>query len=293
MSKVDNRRDADREPWLREVDPDAEGPSVFEAYRKHITLAAGVVLVAFGGAIWYAYQAGSAAGGDAPLVRAPEGSARHKPDDPGGLAVPDRDKHVYDRVNGAPGAEDVQLRPGPELPLDKPEPAHHENTMVEAVEGMVDPLAERAPSAAIVEDQEPAPIPDAPQAPASATKFGEAAPSVKPAEPQAQAVAPAPTPTPTPAPAPAAAAPAASAAPGSYMLQLGAFGTQAAANAAWEAARSKFTLLGGLTRDVDVLDRDGRTLYRLRGGSFADKAAADAACGQLKAGAHPCFVTKK
>ncbi|MDA5193315.1 SPOR domain-containing protein [Govanella unica] len=274
MSRVDETR----EPWLRAVDPDEEGPSWIESYRKHILVTAALVLVAFGGAIWYAYQAGGGAMGDAPLVAAPDGTYRHKPEDPGGLTVPDRDKLVYNRVNGAPGAEDVHLRPGPELPMDKPEPAATEDIGGGVGDGepaLIDPLGEGAPSAAVVEDHTPVPPPATP-APASVP-----APSVAVPVP----------PAPVKEPAKIAAKPAAG---GHYMLQLGAFGTQAAADGAWAAAQKKFpAALGGLSRDIDQLSRDGKTLYRLRGSSFADKAAADAACAQLKAGSHACFVAAK
>lgn len=293
MRKKDENREQAREPWLRAVDPDEAGPSWLDAYRKPALAVAAVVLVAFGGSIWYAYEAGGGAIGEAPLVQAPDGPVRHKPEDPGGLAVPDRDKLVYNRVNGAPGAEDVHLLPGPELPMDKPEPDAartdadaqpdvQPDARLEAAPAplpMTDPLADGTPSRAVVEDREPAP------------------PAEPPAAPVAPAVtAPAVTAPAAPAdPAPAKAEPAKPAAvsSGRYLLQLGAFSSEAAADAAWAAAQKKFpAALGSLHRDVAPLTRDGKTLYRLRGAGFADKTAADAACLQLKAGGHPCFVAK-
>lgn len=336
--------DDNREPWLRAVDPDEEGPSWIDAYRKPILAAAALVLVAFGGAIWYAYKAGGGTIGDAPLVHAPEGAVRHKPEDPGGLAVPDRDKLVYNRVNGAPGAEDVHLRPGPELPMDKPEtapadaaPASPEQVGTQAGTlpgelAMTDPLAEGAPSAAVVEEREPVPpapvtgaaagnVPagSAPQAPVPHAAAPQTVPAlVAPAAPAAGGAAVAvPAKPDAPKPdvhkadahkaealkaeskpetKPVTGKPASpkTASSGRYLLQLGAFGTEAAAEAAWKAAQKKFpAALGSLHQDIDPLARDGKTLYRLRGAGFADKAAADAACAQLKAGSHPCFVAAK
>src|SRR5262245_44046514 len=76
------------------------------------------------------------------------------------------------------------------------------------------------------------------------------------------------------------------------MLQVGAFPTQSEAEAA--AARFKRAnalRVGGVASEVHRADLGSRgTWYRVLVGPFADKPAADAVCGRLKAAGAPCFL---
>jgi len=97
------------------------------------TLGLGAVAV-FAGLIWMLY-----AGGDtvsAPiLVEAPEGPAKVRPEDRGGMAVPHRDKLVFSRISGdsVEAAESqVQMRAGAEMPLGRPEIPRLEPARLEA-----------------------------------------------------------------------------------------------------------------------------------------------------------------
>ncbi len=251
-----------REPWLRAADPEPDTSNWVELYRKYIMIAAGVVIVAFAIAIWYAYDKGrGAAIGEAPLVKADATPIRIKPNEPGGLDVPDRDKLVYNRVSGVEGEEPVQLNAGPELPIDKPEAKLPEPTETQATE----------PLETVPEVADSTPVPP-------------------PADPEPAAAKPtAPTPAATPEPAKPATAGMPAAA--GMMVQLGAFGTEAAATDAWKAAQKKFPgALGSLRMEIAPLQRTGqKPLYRLRGAGLADKAAADAVCATLKAGNQACF----
>lgn len=63
--------------------------------------------------------------GGIPLVRAAPGPVKVRPENPGGLRVPDRDKLVYDLIQGKNGGQKVargpeRLLPPPEQPLPKP-----------------------------------------------------------------------------------------------------------------------------------------------------------------------------
>jgi cell division protein FtsN len=91
------------------------------------------------------------------------------------------------------------------------------------------------------------------------------------------------------APAPAAAAPAAS---GSYVLQIGAFKSQAEADAAWRAYRGKHAaLLTGYSPDVRQVELGEKgTWYRLRIAGFNDREVASALCDRLKADGGGCFL---
>ncbi|MCH7864228.1 MAG: SPOR domain-containing protein [Proteobacteria bacterium] len=63
--------------------------------------------------------------GGIPLVRADPGPVKVRPENPGGLRIPDRDKLVYDRLQGKTGDWEAprgpeRLLPPPEQPLPKP-----------------------------------------------------------------------------------------------------------------------------------------------------------------------------
>lgn len=102
---------------------------------------------------------------------------------------------------------------------------------------------------------------------------------VAPAPAKAKAAAPADKPA--PAPKPAEPAPAAS---GGATIQLGAFSSPAAANAAWKALSGRFTYLAPMGHSVTPVANDGKTLYRLRA------SGPDAAnlCGRLRVAGESC-----
>ena len=121
---------------------------------------AGLAVLALGGLIFYAYNEGIREGTEvaAPIVL-PEGPAKVKPEDPGGLAVPHQDKTVYNVVQGADsvGTEKVEtLLPPPEEPIapSQVEPAVERQTPVEASETI---LAEEKPEIPTIQ---PPPLPE-------------------------------------------------------------------------------------------------------------------------------------
>ena len=90
---------------------------------------AGLAVLALGGLVFYAYNEGIREGTEvaAPIIT-PEGPAKVKPEDPGGLAVPHQDKSVYNVVKGTgdTASDKVEtLLPPPEEPVAMPkaEPA--------------------------------------------------------------------------------------------------------------------------------------------------------------------------
>jgi uncharacterized protein len=117
-------------------------------------------------------------------------------------------------------------------------------------------------------------------------------PPVEPAivTPRAPTPAPAAAPRPTPAPRPAVAAPRPAPAPaavartGNFMVQLGAFSSQAAAQQQWGRLSGRF---GGATPDYQ---RAGNVV-RLRAGPYASRGAAEAACAAARPNA--CFVVTR
>jgi hypothetical protein len=76
----------------------------------------------FAGGLWFAYLQGlrhasdGAVGGEVPLIRADQRPIKIKPDNPGGMEIPDRDRLIYTQKRA--GVE--HLLPPPEKPMPRP-----------------------------------------------------------------------------------------------------------------------------------------------------------------------------
>jgi hypothetical protein len=73
------------------------------------------------------------------------------------------------------------------------------------------------------------------------------------------------------------------------LVQLGAFPTEGAANAAWNGFTKRFVYLAPLGKSVQSVAMGGKTLYRLRVNAGSADQAADI-CGRLKVAGEACFV---
>jgi hypothetical protein len=227
------------------------------------TVLAVLVMALFGGGLWFAYvqgtkhAGGDVAGGNVPLIRADERPTKVKPERPGGMEIPDRDKLIYSPTR--PIVE--RLLPPPEKPMQRPAPPPNPS-----------PQAEQ-PSAAVT-----APTPGAPQPtpPAARTQLPAAAPPAK--TPQVQ-----------PAPPKTAAAKASGA-----RLQLGSVRSEDAARQEWERIKKKNAdLLGSLSVTPIRADLgDKGVYYRVQTGPVADPAEAERICGELKQRSVGCIVVR-
>jgi cell division septation protein DedD len=78
----------------------------------------------FASGLWFAYTLGtrhtmvSSSGEDVPLIRADERPTKVKPQNPGGMEIPDRDKLIYTQKRAAV----EHLLPPPEKPIPRPAP---------------------------------------------------------------------------------------------------------------------------------------------------------------------------
>ncbi|MCG7360440.1 SPOR domain-containing protein [Roseomonas sp. ACRSG] len=216
-----------------------------------------------------------------PVIEPDSRPVKIRPDDRGGLRVPNQDEIIFERRGTTSGYEPSgRLAPAAEAPnLDAlraataPPPAPPQ-------------VAEAAPP-------EPAPPVAAPlqPAPPAAVAPVQSAPEAAPAAPPQRAALPAPAAPAGPAPVPATPAPAPRAAGGSVVVQLGALDSQAGALAEWERlARRAPGLLDGRTPQVIRFDRpDKPTMWRLRTGGFSAEAARDF-CAEVRAKGGACAV---
>ena len=257
-----------------------------------------LVLAMFGGVVWLAYTQGVARGrGETPVLAAAGGPERVAPQDPGGGNVPYQGFKIYEQ----PAPADDSAEPAPAAaPAAAAPPAPEAKAPVAAPPAAVAPPPPKAAAVA------PAPAAKAPPKTVAALIQQANSDPVKPAMPAANAAkaaaakppaAPAPTAGPAtgaprqlgaPAPAVAAAKPAAA---GAYMLQIGAFKSQAEAQAAWNAYKGKHAaLLSGYSDTIQQVDLGEKgTWYRLKVGGFADREVASALCDRLKADGGACI----
>jgi cell division septation protein DedD len=237
-----------------------------------------LVLAAFAGVVWLAYTQGVQRGRqDIPRVIAAEtGPVKTAPSQPGGAANPYKGLKIYN--NKAPADAHAANAPLPSIITQPGEPLF-------SAFGPKHP----APGKAAPAKEAPAPAPAPQKTVAQAAPKPAAAPPPKPApvvtRPAPVAVAKAPPPAPAAAPVSAS---------GAYVAQIASFKSQAEADAGWAAfRRSHAATLGGMSPDIVSVDLGAKgTWFRLRTGSFPDRAAAADFCARLKAEGASCLPAK-
>jgi cell division protein FtsN len=263
-----------------------------------------LVLAAFGGVVWLAYNQGVARGRNEPVRVASAEQAGN------GSQI-----KVYQQPAGSEEEDDNSQAAA--KPADPPPAARTEAPPVQNTPPAAAPALAAAPPPAPIkmaqapkqQVQPPAPVAAKPSSPPAAApvRTVQAAPPVAATRPPAQLglarpAAEAPLTT-KPVPRAVAAAPAkpiAAAKPavtkavagGSYLLQIGAYKSEAEAMAAWKTYEGKHAaLLSGFSPDVQKADlADKGVWYRLRIASFSDKDGAMALCDRLKAQNGACFL---
>jgi cell division septation protein DedD len=247
------------------------------------TVAAGLVVRGAAGA-WAGYRLGGhgGAGGAVPVIHADPRPTKVKPDQPGGMVVPDQDKYVLNREKLVDSKVE-QLLPPPEAPLPRPvaPPEPPAAAPVEPLTGA--PAVESLPPAAAPTAVAPAVPPPAAVAPKPAEP-PKAAGSPKPAEPPKAKAASAPATAPHPPAAPG----------GSYRLQIGALRSPEAAKAEWTRLQHQnHDLLGGLGYSAVRADLGEKgVFYRIQAGPIADLGAAERTCKELRQRHLGCMLVK-
>lgn len=260
-------------------DESARGPLI-------LALAIGVLLV-FGAVVWNTYRQGVRSnGGGIPSVLADAQPYKRVPEDRGGLKVQDTDKRFYDQMDASerPAEDDVELaelegagsqemlQGGPPIEL-RPDRVDEsaldsdpDNGMPRQVAAQVQALADLEALAPDAEDDiEVSPV--------------RALPATKP----------------VPQPAVRAAPEFAFTSSGSYLVQIAAFRTQDAAEAAWrKASLSHPDLYRGAEKRIQRADLGAKgVFYRLRVGAFAQRTDASEFCAAVKASGGNCIVVSQ
>jgi hypothetical protein len=315
-------------PPLGSFEADDEVNGRGRRMRNRLLVLVALVVIA-GGAAWAWISSHRAPEGPAPVIAADTTPEKVKPDDEGGMQVPNQNVQILDNMNGGQSTAEQQqnVLPPPEQPVAPPttETTDQANAAPQAPAITDAPKPEPAPTAPAITDQSAAPSVAAPAIPSvSAPEPSQtaAAPTPIVPEPQAQQAAPAPAAaTPAPAttaeksaepaaaPVPAApktaeptqtaAAPTAPAEPkvaptagGNARIQLAAVKTEALASDQWaKFQKAHPDLLGALTLNVQKVTVNGGALYRIQAGPLTKVQAKDL-CTKLKAQKQDCIVAK-
>jgi cell division septation protein DedD len=239
-----------------------------------------------------------------PVIHADDKPLKVKPQDRGGMDVPNQDKLIYDRMAAKTGDQQPErLLPPPEAAQTPPAPESAPAPGPAAAAPAPTPSitaptpAMTAPASAMT-----APLPplaanrnDAPktaQSPAASAPMPAPVPAKPQAQSQSQPPAQQPVAKPAPAPAPTATAAAAKAG-GGWVVQLGSLGSEAEAKNEWVRIKGAHHELADLSPDIQRVDLGAKGVHwRVRGGSL-DEAQARILCAELSKQGQGCLVARK
>ncbi|MCF8468633.1 MAG: SPOR domain-containing protein [Sneathiella sp.] len=235
-----------------------------------------LIVGGFGVGIWYAYDQGVKKGVQLapPIISADSSPVKEKPDDPGGMDIPNQDKQVFSVLQSGEAPEKVEkLMPPPEEATADSVPADSATD-------------EKAPSDAeqAIDVKKLETLIEKASEPTAAKAVEEAAP-VKEAPAVEEKVVVAAAPVPKKAEAPAASGT-------TYRVQLGSFRDADSAEKQWVTLQKKFkSLLGGVSYRVEnTTVKDKGTFHRLQAGAYQDRSSAIKLCEELKAQKQDCLV---
>jgi hypothetical protein len=262
-------------------------------------LVAVAAVLGFGVVLVYAYNKGRQDGTGAapPIIQAQEGPSKIRPESPGGMKVPNRDKEVFSRLETeTPESKVERLLPAPEKPMTPPAPPVIKS----------DELAKMAPSAGSELPKMPAPSdtstalpPPPPAAVAAMPKEIEKLAAKPPAAPAAKPVKKAPAPKRVAAKTPAKKAVSKAkkkSSSGTYRVQMSSLRLQSAVQKSWTSLRKRHgDLLGRLSLSIESTTLSGGrgTYHRMQAGPLASRAQANALCASLKKRKQSCIVVKR
>jgi cell division protein FtsN len=241
-----------------------------------------LVLAAFAGVVWLAYNQGVARGrNDVPVRVAAQETNAGAPKQIKVYQQPAGADEDTDQLVSPPSNKPAAVQPAQRTQAAQSKPASSSIKIAEANTPSAVLTVKRTP------DSETPELATAPPAqlglatPAKPTATAVTAPKSAPTVVVATPVSTKPVAT-KPVPA------------GAFALQIGAYKSQGEAMGAWKTYLAKHaTLLAGFRPDILRADLgDKGVWYRLRVASFADKKAAEAMCERLKAEGGACFLAR-
>lgn len=306
-------RDFDRAPqqsdWLEDRQYEAEIPPYPEedelrveddriaAYGERSSprrmlpvVAGGVALLVVAGLVWWMFRPEPAPVDEIPVVVAEPGDVKTRPEDEGGMEVPNQEITVYDQISSQPEAPEPEVvMPAPETPI-TPSAAPDATATLEApaagpedqAQSEIDAVLAQLQAASAAREAVPQPV-GAGEAPATVAAPGTAAETAPAAAGTEVAAAPAPEAAPQPT-APAT----------GVRVQLAAFKSEDQARGAWSNFQQRFpNELSGLPLIIERADLGTKGIYyRVQTGPLASREAAAAMCDRLKVQGQTCIVAQ-
>lgn len=265
--RVEEDEDEESPPWLAPASTDHRRGTVVPASRFNLwlLLLGGLLILVV--ALIYAQVAKpeddgpvyASADGEVPLIRAPDTPFKVRPKDPGGLDLEGNNQSAFEAAGGLDPGGDLNFDALPEEPIDRAQIAAAARpaprSAVPPAEATGEPTQLLPPTPATKAEPKALPKPEVKTAPKNETK-----------EPVPEAAS------------------------GSFALQLGAFSTEAKANAAWKSFTGRYSYLADLGKSVAAIERDDKKLYRLRATGISSRAQADNLCARLKVAGDQCSV---
>ena len=244
-------------------------------FRQGLTLLLGATAIAAAVAGWYIFMGGTSgpvSEADVPVISADARPLKARPENPGGMVVPNQDKLIYEGLGrGERDTAVERLLPPPEQP--KAPPVQSPPVREEAATAPPS-SASAPPSPPAVSAMPVAPVAVPPPAPPPASATAKSAPAVETL--------------------PSAAAARQGAARGEFMIQLAAMGTMDAAQKEWvRLKKASPDLLAAQASDIVKVDLGAKgVFFRLRAGPM-DELSARTLCGQMTKRNAGCMVVRK
>ncbi|MFT5486842.1 MAG: cell division septation protein DedD [Paracoccaceae bacterium] len=286
----------DEDDRIAPGEPSEAAPYGRRGRRIMTGLVAVAAVLGFGVVLVYAYNKGKqdGPGKTPPVIQAQEGPSKIRPENPGGMKVPNRDKEVFNRLETDKQAGGVErLLPPPEKPMAPPAPPP---AIVPGDVAKMAPSAGTGGNVAVPLKPAMAPPPAAPKEikPLAVTPpKGPPAPATakKPRTPPKKVAAKTPAAKPKPS---VKSKPAAKA--GAYRVQMASLRSRGAVQKNWATLKRKHPdLLGKLGLSIQSVKLSGGrgTYYRMQAGPLRSKAQATALCSSLKKRKQGCIVVRR
>lgn len=257
-----------------------------------------IALAAIGGfaaIVVYSYDDGNSNGtdGGAPVITAQQTPMKVRPKVPGGMAVPNRDKQIYGRLNAAEKSDKAErLLPPPEAVVSKPkagrDPTETAAMTQKDLETAAKKLSAITPSSGKAGGGANLLPPPPPAAVTSNNKMAAIQPGRSRTKMAAKKMDPAPRQIAKLAPKPAMKSGA------SFRIQIASLRSQGDAKKAWgRLAKQHKDLFSSLQSKIVRINLKGKgTFYRLQAGPLADRPTASKLCSKLKKRKIGCLVVK-
>lgn len=218
-----------------------------------------------------------------PIIHRPQSAVKIRPENPGGMDIPNQDKDVYNIVEKKNVDNTIveNLLPSPETPKlpdivpDVSDLDENAKNLDEIVDEVVE-VEEKSEKEVAKTEQKAYDIQQKPQDLIKTEEKAETKPEEKPeAKPEPKAEV--------------------QQIVGNWQIQLIASKNKAAVEKAWTDLSSRYSLLKSYPHEIQTSDLGAQGIfYRLRAGSFADKNAAAAACAALKKqGLNDCITKER